>query len=492
MTIRYRAKVLSCVVNDGVSTFYSEPRHDAGLAAGERVVVETRVSNVSGASPTLTMTLETSNDGVNWVVRGTLVSAYPIVSGTVMNGAERSMSTVGARFARLGVRLGGSGPNAYVESWAVARDGSPAIGLDLTSGGTFARTLEGSYQTRAPTDGTSAFLAWAASDVRRASEDRGDGLGACLLMEKAATNYVLRSRELENAAWGAGTGTTTADQNGGPLGDGLTDRCTVTSGQYGNYQTAPGPAGQISCTAWVRGVSGGTHQIYTVHAPAGLVPLAAHALSVASTYVRNETGGTAINTSGLNPIVGLDETAVGGQSAQAQDCYVDLVQLEAGYYPTSAIRTTSASVTRPADTLSYASGSYPAGFLTRGVVIVFAPDASSAEIVSASEDWRLVQVGASDHVRIRNVTGTCKAELVCGGSVVAALSITFSRGQALTITARPSAGSLTVSGATTGNGTSTGTGAAWASDETLYVGGDSSGTSNATGRFVGSSIMQAR
>lgn len=118
-------------------------------------------------------------------------------------------------------------------------------------------------------------------------------------------------------------------------------------------------------------------------------------------------------------------------------------------------------------------------------------DASSAEIVSGTEDMRLVQVGATDYVRIRATAGVCKVELVCGGSVVTSTTVTFSRAQALTITAKPSAGSLTVAGATTGNGTTTGSGAAWASSATLYVGGDNSGANNITGRIVAAQIAQA-
>ena len=75
--------------------------------------------------------------------------------------------------------------------------------------------------------------------------------------------------------------------------------------------------------------------------------------------------------------------------------------------------------------------------------------------------------------------------------VVATLTITFSRAQALRITASPSSGSLIVSGATTGNGTNAGSGAAWASGSTLYVGGDSSGGRNVSGRYVGAAIAPA-
>lgn len=375
-----------------------------------------------------------------------------------------------------------------------ARGSTPS--LDLSTGGTFARALEASYYLSAPTTGSSAFLAWASSGVRRV-ENRGDGLGAGLLMERAATNYILRSRELDHAAWTVGGATITPDQNGGPDASGTSDRDQIASTAFGPYQVTPGPAGQVVCSAWVRRVSGtGTNQLYLV-GTGGTVGIRAAPLSITTTYVRNEAGGVATTNSGMLVADGRDLAGAGvpgGGGAHAEDNYADLVQLEAGYYPTSAIRTTSASVARPADTLSYASGNYPSGFLTNGVVIVLAPDASDAEITTAQQDWRLVQVGTNDYVRIRRVVGVpdvCKAELVCGASVVAALTITFSRAQSLTITAKPSAGSITVSGATSGNGTNTGTGAAWASSSTLYVGGDNTGGNNVTGRYVGASIAEA-
>ena len=195
----------------------------------------------------------------------------------------------------------------------------------------------------------------------------------------------------------------------------------------------------------------------------------------------------------------FDGRTGGPFTAQALDGEIDLSQVEAGYYPTSAIATGAGNVTRPADTLSYATGAYPAGFLTNGVVIVFAPDASSAEIVSATEKWTLLSngpngisgLGIEDAVRIRENGGVCVVELVQAHTVRAPLTVTFSRGQALTITAKPSAGSITVSGATTGNGTNTGTGGAWTSGQTIYVGGDSAALNNVTGRYVGAVITEA-
>lgn len=383
-----------------------------------------------------------------------------------------------------------SAPNAFrvtLSADLVPCDTVGPFALNLAWGGTFTRALAAFYFTQAPTTGASAFLKSAASGVRRSADTRGDGIPASLLMEKSATNYLLNSRAMNSTGWTAGTGTLTLNAANGPDGAAAAAQENAASGQYGPWAQNPGPTGNVVASIWVRAVSGtASHQIQLLNSPA-----VARVLSVGTTYGRNLAQGNVSAAAGMITLDARDETANGGQVATAQNCYLDMPQLEAGLYPTSPITTTSASVTRPADKLSYAVGTYPTGFLTSGVVIDFAPDASSAQIVSANEDWRLVQVGANDYVRIRNNGGICRAELVCGGSLVVSMTITFSGAQRLTIRARPSAGSLKVSGATTGNGTSTGTGAAWASGSTLYVGGDDNGNNNATGRFVNATIEQA-
>ena len=365
-----------------------------------------------------------------------------------------------------------------------------SVGLDLSSGGTFARALEASYYLSAPTTGSSAFLAWASSGVRRV-ENRGDGLGAGLLMEKAATNSLVQSRAL-NTSWTAGTATLTADQNGGPDAAGLADRENATSGQYGSYQGTPGPSGRVVGSIWTRAVSGtGTQQVVLLHNGAGAA-LAAHATATTTTWSRNDTTGSATTNSGLISVDARDQSGVGGQTATAQDVYLDLAQLEVGYYPTSAIRTTTVSVTRPKDTLSYAVGSYPASFLTDGFTLKFAPDASSAEIYSeGGAGWALVVVGTAGDILSLKPSGTAGSAYIivtAGGSDVAETgALTFSRGQALTITYKPSTGYLSVSGATTGNGNWTandGPPADWTSGQTLYIGNGSGGTTPVTGRYL--------
>lgn len=416
---------------------------------------------------------------------GGTVSSYTLYRSGVSAGTVSSGYTfVAADIGTITVRAVGPG--------GTSSDSNSLYSHSLSSGGTFARASAAYYYLSAPTDGSSAFLASASSGTRRSADTRGDGIGASLLMEKSATNKLLNSRDLTSGSWGVGLGSLTSNANGGVDGATLADRIVSASGQYGWYQITGEAPSSYAISAWARAVSGSFNAQIALSSSA-INKCGTLALTIGA-YGRITAVGTTTVTSnaGISMIDGRDLSAYsGGQAATAQDAYVDLLQLEAGYYPTSPIVTAGAAVTRSADTLSYASGAYPVGFLTSGVVVVIAPDASSAEIVSANEDWRLVQVGANDYVRIRATAGVCKAELVCGGSVVAAQTFTFSHAQALTITAKPSAGSITVAGATTGNGTTTGSGAAWASSATLYVGGDNAGANNVTGRFVGASIAQA-
>lgn len=358
--------------------------------------------------------------------------------------------------------------------------------LALATGGTFARASAGLYYTAAPNTGGSAFLASASTDVRRIT-NRGDGLGWCLLMERSATNTLTRSRELDNAPWaagGSGSSLTAGDANG-PDGSSSTADLLHAPSTYSTYQ---GPWSPTNGQSWVFSFWAKRH----AGAGSDECHFCVEDGSPDGTYINDpisETWGRhdairVIAASGSVYLVPGEGRTKAGLTARTLDYDVDLVQWEQGFYPTSPIITTSATVTRSQDTLSYVSGAFPVDFLTNGFKVIFAPDASSAEIVNATEDWRLIQVGANDFLRIRYVLAAgCRVELVIGGAVIASTVVTFSRGQALTLTAKPSAGKLVVSGATTGDGTYTGSGTAWPSATTLYVAGDNAGGHPATGRF---------
>lgn len=347
--------------------------------------------------------------------------------------------------------------------------GAPPDGLNLLNGGTFTRSTEGSYLTGAPTDGTAAFLAWAGVDVRRI-ENRGDGLGLGLLLEGSRTNLLLRSRDFANAAWTAGTGgVVTADAAASPDGTTSADRCQLASGFYAPYQDPiVGVSQQVCMTAWLRTMSGsGTAQMGAGNSDSNK----AIQKAIAAAYARAEIQ---VNTLGLGhtdmlflPFDG--RAAFTGGIAQALDYCTDLMQMEAGYFPTSPIRTTAAAVTRGADALSYTVGQYPAGILTR-FRIVFAPDFSDAELIAAGSAAYVISpaiVGDTGQNALFINGGTI--QLYSGNVVKASRVASWSRGQQLTITVDLVAGSITIAGASSGNGTTTGSAAPWPS-EPLWLG----------------------
>lgn len=354
--------------------------------------------------------------------------------------------------------------------WDVHGGGGPFI-LNLGAGGTFTRSTEGFYYLRAPTDGSLPFGGWADVNVRRI-EDRGDGLGSMLLMEGSRTNYLLQSRDLANGAWSLGAATLTSNQNGGVDGATLADRVNGTSVQYGPYQLTRGQVAYSTASVWARAVSGTvSHQLWMLQGAGGA---AAKALSIGTTYARNAASGNCTpGQAGYEPVECRDETAYGGQVATAQDVYVDLCQLETGYFPSSPIRTTTAAVTRGADVLSYAVGQYPASFLDRGFRITVAPDMSSAEVIASGANYVLVSQNALNYLLI---SPTATVDFFGqSGRIVQSGALSWSRGQVLTIEASPN-GRLVVSGATSGNGTFTAAGRVWPS-ATITIGSLAGGTS---------------
>lgn len=334
-------------------------------------------------------------------------------------------------------------------------------GLNLLVGGTFTRASEGSYLIGAPTDGSTPFLAWAPDNERRI-EDRGDGLGSMLLIEGARTNYLLQSRQQTNAAWIAGTATEVENAVNGPDATLLAESIVATSGQISNRQTPTVAAGRVCVSVWARAIAGTVNHQMLFLESGGLLSASVGVRS--TTWSRAEVNVASTGTTaGLIPVDARDWSAVGGQAATAQSLYADLPQVEIGTFPSSPIRTTTAAVTRAVDVLSFPSGQYPVSFLTRGFRLTFVPDATNAEIVASGLNWSLAGFDTDlSFLAFVNLAGNLTAHLTGpGAATIVQPAITFSRGQAMTFEVRPLAGTLTISGATTGNGIHVGSGFAW-------------------------------
>lgn len=349
--------------------------------------------------------------------------------------------------------------------------GGSSVVLGLLSGGTFTRSTEGSYLTAAPTDGAAAFLAWAGVNARRI-EDRGDGLGSMLLMEGARTNQIQQSRDITSAAKWTAAGSlavVTADASTSPDGTASADRVNCT-GVLG-FSRGQGLAGLMAnphvISGYARPFSGNPDWRPNYGGPPWT-----GALGAAAAWARKD-----VKIASTGATLYAEDNSAG--TSGNPDVLVDLWQAENGAFPSSPIRTTTVAVTRGADVLSYAVGQYPESFLTRGFRIKFAPDCSSAEH-ALSTHMGLVGTGATQYVLL-NANQTM--QLWGTAMAISSQVLTWSRGQLLTITAEPSAGRLTVSGATSGNGVTTGSASAWAA-ATIFVGNYISGSGlPAFGRF---------
>lgn len=296
------------------------------------------------------------------------------------------------------------------------RRGAAAAGWSIPWGSmTFARASEGSYLTAAPGTGASAFLAWASSGVLR-EEDRGDGAGALALLEGTRTNQVVRSQEIDNGAWTtAGTMTITAGQDSPDSGT-TAERLQAASGTNIRYQTLTPGSGYRSVSAWVRAASGTVdHYIYVYD---GSAVYYAGQTGISTTYRRLSV--TQSLAAGAGNVGAADGRAGGIISAGARDAYVALMQLEAGKFATSAIRTAGVSATRLADSLTMTAG-IPAGLFTdRGEFANFSPVFDVADLVFNDVAWLLSIDGADDGIRVYHDGTDCYVQALEAGVVVAA------------------------------------------------------------------------
>ena len=124
MSIKYVLKTHDLTINDKVNRYYSDATLDAALASGEKFFLSVRASAVTGSTPTLTLGIDLSNDGIDWITRSTPLSAAAIAVGgvTILSASELGASTVGGRFMRTFVALADTGSvGAHIEVWVCGR-----------------------------------------------------------------------------------------------------------------------------------------------------------------------------------------------------------------------------------------------------------------------------------------------------------------------------------------------------------------------------------
>lgn len=102
----------------GTTATYSASEFDGVLGSAERLAVHCRVWRASGTTPKLTVNLEESNDGANWVPKTTALVNQETLSTTgetALMAVATKATMSGAAFVRLAVSLFGSDNVADVQ-----------------------------------------------------------------------------------------------------------------------------------------------------------------------------------------------------------------------------------------------------------------------------------------------------------------------------------------------------------------------------------------
>lgn len=219
-----------------------------------------------------------------------------------------------------------------------------ACGLTLT------RASSATVQTSASTLVTSGI---AVDDPRFGSNGTASGL----VIEEGRTNSAKDCQDRSTVSWNAGTGTPTYNYATGPDGLVLSDRDVCASAAFGRYQTVAVAASTVyAVSQWARrgviGVAGSNGLSLSDATNTGSLESAlADAWGRVSTQFTTAAAATALTYA---PVEGR---AVYGLTAQARDTVTDLVQVEAGRFPTEAIITAGATATRSPERLALASSS---------------------------------------------------------------------------------------------------------------------------------------
>lgn len=185
--------------------------------------------------------------------------------------------------------------------------------------------------------GSDGLIKTAASNTARFDHNQTTGESLGLLVEEARTNIVLWNRDLTNAAWTATNVTTVKDQTGIDGASNSASKITASANNGTILQAITSASAARFTTAYVKRLTG-----------TGTVEMTQNggttwtAVTVTSSWARVSIPSATIT----NPSVGFRLTTSGDAIA------VDYMQCETGSFSTSAIATTSATVTRSADVAS--------------------------------------------------------------------------------------------------------------------------------------------
>ena len=318
----------------------------------------------------------------NWY--GVYNALFSLSSGTVVSstGCTGSITSVGNGWYRCVIQFT---PATYTDNTpAFIIAPSTASGYNFTADGVSGGYLWGAQleqrssvtaytpTTSAPITNYLPALQYAASNVPRFDHDPITGESKGLLIEEARTNLLTYSEQFDNAAWVKSYASVTSDTAVSPSGTLTADKLVESAATGGHLIRQSGTASSASTSITVYAKAGErqylqlgagvTSQQYAnfnlVNGSIAAVGSDATATMVGvgngwyrcSIAVRSISSGTALFIGVVNSSSAAWQQSYTGNGTSG--IYIWGAQLEAGAFPTSYIPTTTAQVTRAADSAS--------------------------------------------------------------------------------------------------------------------------------------------
>ena len=266
-----------------------------------------------------------------------------------------------------------------------------------------------------------------------------------LLVEEARTNLLLRSSALLTSPWSPGNLSYSGATIAAPDGSSVQPITTTGGGSTINFQQMTAPAVPFTISVYVRDLNAGSNSMvnkygvyngstssdvaylavdYATGAVAASGPYAGSSV-VRSTPCHNGWHRVSITISaGVTPgdIINIYAGALGDIPSAGVSWYAWGLQMEAGAFPTSYIPTTSAAVTRTADSSTITGSDFSAVHsATAGTLFaefsVMTTSAGTRPILSLDDNT------ANERIELYTSGADIKFKVVDGGSTVVDLSV---------------------------------------------------------------------
>ena len=300
-------------------------------------------------------------------------------------------------------------------------DGS-TLSLDFTAMSGLDSRFTFSRASTATFINSSGLVESAANGVARFDHDPATLAPRGLLIEGSATNFCIRSQEINTSNWTIG-GNTTLTQNtsdvADPAGGNTATKIVLSANAYCSRAQQIFVAGntQYTFSFWIRGTSGITSRIYSFAGFAGdLVTQTAYSYSTTGWTRVQTTFTTNASTTGIYVYVASKSTAVGSTDT----IYVWGAQLEAGSGASSYIPTGSGTVQRAADSCVMTGTNFSSWFnSTAGTFLATGERAITSDFgrllsANANNTTSAFDLGASTNGRWLITNTTSQADITAG------------------------------------------------------------------------------